>query len=135
MLPRNHIYLGLIFSIIIYLYTPASYFQASLVFFASFLIDFDHYVWYVLRKKDFSLKNAYYFLKGISGYHKPTMMFIHTIEFHIFTGLLIFFWSGFFFVLLGMVFHSILDIFSHMKLSCREFSLIKYIILDKEKYL
>lgn len=137
MRPNPHTILGFLFAGIIYLFIyPITIFQASLIFLSSVLIDFDHYIWYVLRKKDWSLKNAYNYLIDIfSRDHKPVMMVIHTVEFHILTGLLIFFWNGFFFILIGMLFHSLLDVVSLARVSNREFSLIKYLISDKLKYL
>lgn len=133
MLPKWHALFGILISFILYFFTTITLFEVSLFFLASVLIDFDHYVWYVLRKRNWSLKKAYHYLKDLPKDSKPVMMFIHTIEFHIFTGLLIFFWEGFLFILLGMIYHSVLDIITNpLK---REFSFIKYLISDKNKYL
>lgn len=134
MLPKYHILLGIMFTCIIYWFVSINIFQASLIFLASILIDFDHYIWYVQRKKDFSLKNAYNFLNGLGGNGKKFILFLHTIEFHILIGVLIFIWTGFFYVLIGMIFHSISDIFS-INLKEREFSFINYLISDKKNYL
>jgi len=63
-------------------------------------------------------------------------MIFHTIEFHIFVGLLSFIWHGFFFILIGMIFHSVCDLISliyERRLRVREFSLIKYLILGKKR--
>jgi hypothetical protein len=136
MLPHTHATYGAIFALIIYLLFPITLSQAALIFLASFLIDFDHYTWYVLKKKDFSLKNAYYFLKELE-HKKRSLMLFHTIEFHLLVFLLAYIWIGFWFILLGMIFHSILDIIHlvyEKKLSQREFCLLRYIISDKSKY-
>ena len=101
MLPKWHVVLGLIFSIIIYFATGITILEASLIFFASVFIDFDHYTWYVQKTKDFSLKRAYCYLRDQSKHNKRTLMVFHTIEFHIFTALLIFVWTGFLFILIG----------------------------------
>jgi hypothetical protein len=108
MLPKTHILLGFLFAYITYWFTSLSIFQASLIFLASVLIDFDHYLWYVFKKKNLNLKKAYNFLK-IKRKSKRLMIF-HTIEFHIFVGLLGFIWAGFFYILIGMLFHSITDL-------------------------
>ena len=78
MLPKTHILLGLIFSLLIYFSLELTIIQASLVFLSSFLIDFDHYLWYVFKKKDFSLKNAYYYLKDFEK-DKAHLMVFHSI--------------------------------------------------------
>jgi len=126
MLPKTHIMLGAIFSLVLFYLFPITIFQVSLIFLASFLIDFDHYVWYVYKKKDFKLKNSYNYLKK-DARDLRKLMFFHTIEFHIFVALLGFIWSGFFYILIGMIFHSLTDLIGliyEKRLRTREFSLI-----------
>ena len=65
MLPKWHILLGFLFTYVIYWFTSINIFQASLIFLASILIDFDHYIFCVQKKKDWSFKNAYFFLRKI----------------------------------------------------------------------
>ncbi len=134
MLPKWHILLGFVFAYIVYWFTSINIFGASLIFLSSVLIDFDHYVWYGFKKKDWSLKNAYNRNKALPKKHKPIMHIFHTIEFLIMVFMLFYFWNGFLFILVGMVFHSILDIldiFYNKKLGAREFSFIRYLILNK----
>jgi len=64
MLPKAHIFYGAIFSIILYL-IGLSAIESILTFLASFLIDFDHYLRYVLKKKRFQLKKCILFFKRI----------------------------------------------------------------------
>lgn len=60
MLPKTHIILGFIFSIIIFLVFPEIEILGFLIIWASsVLIDVDHYLFYVWLKKDWSLRNAY----------------------------------------------------------------------------
>ena len=67
-------------------------------------------------------------------------MIFHTVEFHILVFLLGFLWPGFWFILMGMIFHSILDLISltyERQLWHREFSLTRYFIIkmkDKNHY-
>lgn len=134
MLPKAHILLGGIFSIISYLLFPITAFQASLVFLSSVLIDVDHYIWYVQRKKDDSLKKAYIFFKALKKLkkRKRIMMAFHTIEFLIFVAVLSYFFPFFLFILSGMLFHSILDAIDmnrNNELNLREFSLVRYLVL------
>jgi len=137
MLPKIHAILGAVFSILIYFIFHISLFNAFLILFASIFIDFDHYVLYVEKKNDFSLKNAYNFLKKESSKkHKPMLHIFHTIEFMILILVLSFFWQGFLFIFIGMIFHSALDIgdlIYHKKYTAREHFLIRYLIL-KQKY-
>ena len=59
MLPKVHIIVGGIISILLYLLFPITILEVSLIFLSSFLIDFDHYLLYVVNKKDFSLKKSF----------------------------------------------------------------------------
>ena len=112
MLPKYHALLGFVFTYIFYWFTSITIFQASLIFLASVLIDFDHYIWYVQRKKDYSLKKSYIWLKKNLHFKKPkpVMMIFHTIECIILIGILSFYFNIFLFILIGMLFHSILDV-------------------------
>jgi len=138
MLPKIHFLLGAIFSLLIYISFQITPFQAFLIFFASVFIDFDHYLWFVNKKKDQSLKNAYTFLKKLRVKRfKPIMMIFHTIEFHLIIILLALIYKPFLFIFIGMSFHSILDIISlnyEEELNFREFSFIRYLIRDKKNY-
>jgi len=60
MLPQYHIILGAVFSIMLFLIFPqgVGLIGAIIFFLSSFLIDIDHYTGYVIKKKDWSLKNA-----------------------------------------------------------------------------
>lgn len=96
-----------------------------LVFASSVLIDFDHYLWYVVKKKDWSLKNAYNFLRYTD--HGKTLMVFHTVEFLVLTAILSYWWIGFFYIFTGMIFHSALDIMEmgRRNLKYREFFLVR----------
>ncbi|MDP3026132.1 MAG: hypothetical protein Q8N63_00365 [Nanoarchaeota archaeon] len=141
MLPKWHALFGFVFAYVLYWFTSMNMFEASLIFLSSVLIDFDHYVWIVKRKGYFNLKQAYLWHKALPKNHKPIMNIFHTIEFIIFIFILTFFWKVFLYVLMGMLFHSVLDIidiYYNSKIGCREFSLIRYLILNKKnprKYL
>lgn len=125
MLPRWHIVLGAAFSFILGLVFPQiPVVYLLLVFFASFLIDFDHYLVAIRRTKSLSLLKSfrYYRLKNIEGReekvrgirNKGDFQIFHTIEFHILVGLLGLVWTPFVYVFIGMIFHSLLDIVDMM---------------------
>ena len=121
MLPRWHIFYGLIFFLFIYFIFPElGIFNAFLIFFASVFIDFDHYLNAVVKTNSLGLLNAFAYYKikaklaeeehreGIKN--KADFQFFHTIEFHILVLLLGFIWSGFIYIFIGVLFHSILDV-------------------------
>ena len=57
---KYHITIGLIATLIILLaFPPIGWFYALIIFLASFLIDFDHYLWYAVKKGDWNPFNAY----------------------------------------------------------------------------
>lgn len=121
MLPRWHILLGAIFTLAIWILAPqTSIFFLILIFLSSFLIDFDHYAVACIKNKKLRLSHALVYYKKLSkkidadkkkGLRKRYDFHVfHTIEFHILIALLGFLWEGFFYVFIGMVFHSLTDL-------------------------
>lgn len=123
MLPRWHILLGAVFTTLIWFFIPGmSFVYLTLIFLASFLIDFDHYTNAAIRNRHLSLKKAFDYhkkkrieelndiSKGIR--RKGDFRLFHTVEFHTIIGLLGLLWIGFFYIFLGMLFHSLLDVSS-----------------------
>jgi hypothetical protein len=126
MLPKWHALYGLIFSLLLFILLDITLFQTLLVFFGTFFIDFDHYLWYISKKRDLNLRNSYNFLKNFERYKKHLMVF-HTIEFLILVVILAYFFNPFLFILIGILFHSILDLIYlgyERRIDCREFSII-----------
>jgi hypothetical protein len=135
MLPRKHIILGAIFTFIIWILAPnISFIYLGLIFLSSFLIDFDHYICAVIRTKSLSLRKAFEYHDNLletekrevkKGMKKRSDFHIfHTIEFHALIGLLGIIFVPFLYVFMGMIFHSLLDVFSLMnkgKLHRREY--------------
>jgi hypothetical protein len=135
MLPKWHILFGAIFSLILLLLFSITPFQTILIFLSSVLIDFDHYMFGGVRNKTLNLKNIYFWHKSLSKKHKPMMHILHSIEFILFIAILGCYFNFFLFILIGIVFHSILDIIdlkNKNALNCREFSLIRFLILRKK---
>lgn len=122
MLPRWHIVLGFLFSLILYFLIPGiGLVNAGVIFLASVFIDFDHYVSSCLNSgKILSLKESFRYYKkqeieavrnqarGI--FKKGDFHLFHTIEFHLLILLTGFFVRFFLFVFIGMLFHSIVDV-------------------------
>lgn len=125
MLPKWHILFGAIFSAFLYL---LGFSLASLIIFflASFLIDVDHYLYYVYRKKDLSLKRAFnwyiymekkYFAMPKNSRSKYWYGFciFHGIEPIILIFLLSAFYKPLAFIALGFLFHISLDIIQKIR--------------------
>lgn len=121
MYPKHHIIFGAIIAILIYLIFPQiTILNATIIFLASVLIDFDHYLYYFFTRKTLNLKTAFNWfsqkskaLKKLSKqekaeYQYPIMIF-HGIEFWLLLILLSFLNDLFFFILLGIAIHIILD--------------------------
>lgn len=123
MFPRWHIFFGILFTFLIWIAAPhINFVFLLLILFSSILIDFDHYLCSVFKTKRLGFFHALRYnnkireeeqfkkAKGIK--EKSDFHIFHTIEFHILIGLLSFLWTGFFYIFLGMVFHSLLDLYS-----------------------
>jgi len=141
MLPRWHILYGAVFTAIIAIAAPnVGWVNLLLIFLASFLIDFDHYITAVKRTGKWSLKSAFNYhedqhdvihserSKGIRK--RGDFHLFHTIEFHALIAIIGIFFSPLFFVFIGMTFHSLLDLLdmAHKDyLYRREYFLTKWI--------
>jgi len=147
MMPKHHVVLGAGFALLICLIFPkVPQYDYLLVFLASFLIDFDHYIIAALKLKSFNLKKAYNYnlLQGKKllearkkGKREKGDLFIfHTVEFMAIVLILGLYWNPFLYVLLGMIFHVILDIIYLEKkemLYTREFSFIHWAFNKRKK--
>ncbi len=125
MLPRWHILFGAIFSLLVWLASPQiNPLYIFLIFFSSFLMDFDHYLCSAFKTKKLGIFHSFEYHKEMAMLRRKEknqgikrrgdFHLFHTIEFHILIGLLSFIWLGFFYIFLGMIFHSLLDIYSSL---------------------
>jgi uncharacterized protein YqhQ len=115
-----------------------------LFFLSAFLIDVDHYFYYVKEKNDLNLRNAYYYHKNYlvkelrRRNQKEVLMVFHTIEFFILLFVLSILFSFMLPVFLGSLFHEVTDLIYDLTLKekkyKRAFSLIYYAIKNKEAY-
>lgn len=127
MLPKWHILFGFLFAILVANIFKIEPFNSLLLFLSSFLIDFDHYLYYVYKKRSFNLKKAYFFLKkrDRASFQLPLKKrkktFLGYFIFHglelilllVLLGFLIH--SCFFYISLGAFFHLTTDIFYKKK--------------------
>jgi len=147
MLPKHHFLLGLVFSFIILLIFPQIRFMgALLILLSSFLIDVDHYIYYVCKKRDLNLRRAYLWFierdKKILKLNKEQRInvseifcFLHGAEMLIILYLLgIFVHQYFLFVFIGITFHIFLDVLNTIlySTSFARFSLLYTFLNNKE---
>ena len=92
----------------------------SFIFLSSFLIDVDHYMLYVYKKHNLSLRNAYkWFVEHMKrrlalpkpnrSDYKYEILIFHGIEFWIILFLLTYTHFYFWYVFIGVMFHMLLD--------------------------
>tara|TARA_Y100000310_G_scaffold344452_2_gene457288 strand:- start:262 stop:651 length:390 start_codon:yes stop_codon:yes gene_type:complete len=123
---HQHIILSIITLILL---TPIIKIYALIAALALILIDFDHYLFYLIYFKDYSLKNAHhYFLNN----PKRTHLFIfHTIEFWTLLLILSTITPFFLAILIGIFLHITQDLIFHIQhpktLKYKPYSLILYL--------
>lgn len=122
MLPHKHIIFGFLFSLsLLILFPTIGIFNFLIIFLASFLIDVDHYLYYIFAKRNFSLKKArawfmerHFQALRLSKSDKlklrPAPCIFHGIEAIVILFLLSFISEVFAYILLGFVFHQFLDL-------------------------
>jgi len=150
MFPRHHILLGLSFSLILLILFPKiGFFGFLLIFLSSILIDVDHYIYYVCKKKDFNFINSYkWFVKAgkkIRSFPREKrknyyvgFLFLHGIETLILLFFLSLIWNLLFFVLIGAAFHLFLDVIHSRTLMGRwdkVSALVDFIKFKKVKFI
>lgn len=147
MFPREHVAWGIIFCAILFAIFPNfSLLGLVIIFLSSVLIDIDHYIIAVMETKRVWLGDALEFYrlhnieeekahkKGIRK--KGHFHVLHTVEAHFMIFGLSFLWAPFAYVFLGMVFHSLCDLFELTKedrLYRREFWFTRGIIKRLKK--
>jgi hypothetical protein len=121
---KFHILLGIVSSILLHFLLPGlNSLNILILFFSSFLIDIDHYLYYVYKKKNLNPYKAYkWFKKNIRKFHfslnkeQQKKTYVGIYLFHGIESLIILFLLGnyfsflFFFVLIGFIFHLSIDL-------------------------
>jgi len=113
MLPKTHFFVGLVFVIVLFILKLVTPFQALIILSAAFFIDVDHWLNYVWNKKDLSLKRAYAanYKVYLNKKSKAYFHIFHTIESYLLIGVLAVYFSFFYYVFIGMLFHIAFDFF------------------------
>lgn len=121
MKPLTHLIFGVLFAFILLLIFPAiGLIGFLIILLSSVFIDADHYIYYILKKKDWDLKNAYdWFVKKEKEFRKLSiekrkqfslpLCFLHTLEFLLIFAVLSVFSNIFLYIFTGFVFHIFLD--------------------------
>lgn len=132
MRPDEHLFYGLIFSFLLLLLFPSiGKVGFFIIFISTVLIDADHFLYYVMRKKDFNPKKA--LLWYTKNWQKFSLFspeqkkevygglyIFHGIEILIILLILGIFVSKYFlFIFLGFFFHLFLDLYMEIKLKER----------------
>ncbi len=142
MLPKWHILWGLIFALLFKISVPQTpYLFIFFIWFASVFIDFDHYLAAGIKNNDWRINKAlehnYQKRDKILNSRKRRDLcekgdfhIFHTLECHLFIGIIGIFFAPFFFIFIGMVLHSTLDIIwmvYHDVLKSREFFFFNHV--------
>ncbi|MBI4690375.1 MAG: hypothetical protein HY754_08940 [Nitrospirae bacterium] len=101
----------------------------------SILIDVDHYIYYVLRRKRFGIKEMFEYHDNLWSQKNKIpyagICIFHTIDFFILIGILSFFFPFLLYLLIGLIFHFIIDIvflYKHNYFWGRAFFFIEHLI-------
>lgn len=135
MLPHFHLIFSLILSAVL-LILNFTVWQIAFFLFTAIFIDFDHYLYFLYKKKSWNLKEAYnYFCNLDKISQRKIILVFHNVEFLIIFFLLIFVSFKIFFpIFFGILTHYILDfiILTKEKEYKRAFSLIYYLVKNEQ---
>ncbi|MBU1203900.1 MAG: hypothetical protein KKG60_02420 [Nanoarchaeota archaeon] len=136
MYPLKHFIACIVLFVIMF---PIYKFWALVVFVSGFLIDFDHYLWYIFRFKSFDLMKCYRFCACKKNVVKNMLHIFHTAEAWILIGMVgAIFYKEFEFVIFPFLFsllvHLIMDFIyglTHIKVHERALSFFEW--MNKRK--
>jgi hypothetical protein len=146
MLPKYHALFGFIFaSILLFIFPKIGILGFVTIWLASFLIDVDHYLFYAITKKDWSLKNAHkWFVDENKKFMKLSYWdrlkntaqipcILHGIEAIIILLVLSLLSNTFLYIAIGFIFHQSLDFifliyygFTLKHLGSQTYNILKY---------
>jgi len=139
MYPRYHILLGAVFSFLLFLIFPhIDLLAAAIIFLSSVLIDVDHYLYYVYKRKDINFKDSLSFyskfekkFNSLSKQQKKKyytgLCFLHGIESLIILAILSYFSLFFLWIFIGFVFHHLLDLIEMSRREVEPHKVISFI--------
>jgi hypothetical protein len=129
----THVFSSLILAGILY---PIFQWKAIFVLFGGVLIDSDHYLWFVLKYKKLSIRDAYrHYMKGLEEHdfkdHFGILLIFHCVEFLALIVILSFYSVFVFLFAIGVILHYSLDLiflFTVPKSFIADYSIIKWLI-------
>lgn len=127
---KHHFIVSLVLSILLF---PFFKFNVIYIMVGGFLIDIDHYLWYIFKYRDFNIKKAYKLSKDKSITYRIHVF--HLIEILIICVVLSFYSETFLMLLIGLIPHYIMDVY-HMKqegilLNARIHSIVQLSVIKK----
>ena len=86
-----------------------------LIFASAILIDFDHYMTYVIKFKNLNIRKAYWYFRNISKYkdNKKILLLFHTWEFLAALLIVGFFYQIIWYIFLGFFIHILEDLYDY----------------------
>ncbi|MEK6906420.1 MAG: hypothetical protein AABW81_02250 [Nanoarchaeota archaeon] len=125
MYPSQHLFFGILFATLLWIFIPGfGVLGFSVLVLSILLIDVDHYIYYVYKKRDLNLINAYYWFiekdkkfnllsRKEKNIHYQGFVFLHGFEVLLPLFILGIFYKPFLYVFSGFFFHILLDVFYH----------------------
>ncbi|MFC1732509.1 hypothetical protein ACFL6I_19570 [candidate division KSB1 bacterium] len=131
---QTHFIVSLFISIALF---PLFSYASFLVLIGGFFIDSDHYLYYIIKKKDISLKRAYNFCAGPKKRYSDIFCIFHHIEFLILMIVLSYFSRYIMIITIGIAVHFLMDLANihlnkNLKEDARGLSIIARILIKKK---
>jgi len=104
---KHHVIVSTLLAIFLY---PTYGIFVLLIFLGGVLIDVDHYLWYIVVKKSFSIKKAYKYMKDEYHGTRNMILIFHNIEFWISSLIISYFFPLLFPFVIGLASHVAMDL-------------------------
>ncbi len=107
-----------------------SYFSL-LALIAGTLIDLDHYILYIIKKRDFNIINCYKYCSGTVPHFASSLFIFHIIEFPIFIFIISLFYPFLFPIFIALLLHDIMDFINEKSSDVyivKQYSLLLYLL-------
>ncbi len=104
--PKYHLFASLMLGILLF---PIFKFNAVYIIIGGFLIDIDHYLWYIARYRDFNIKKVFKMCKDRSVHYRVHIF--HVVEFFIICIILSFYSQIFLIISIGLAMHYAMDFY------------------------
>jgi len=109
---KYHFIVSSILTIILF---PFFHWWALLAMVGGFLIDADHYLWWIIVKRNFSVKKAHHHFRKVYKGNKGVTLIFHCVEFWIFKLVVAFFFPILIPLVAGLYVHVGMDLYYYFK--------------------